>query len=92
MFICSARLRRNTSHRQKPLFSDLDYLSDKALKRLENSWAGVFYDGFFYLLDESVFSILYSDKPSRPNIPINVLVGLETLAVGMQSKGRFWMD
>ena len=33
-------------------------------------------------LDEAPFAVLYSDEASRPNIPINVLVGLETLKSG----------
>lgn len=39
--------QENTSHYQKPLFSDLDNLSDKAQERLEESWAEVFYEEFF---------------------------------------------
>jgi len=33
-------------------------------------------------IDESRFAVLYSDEASRPNIPINVLVGLEILKSG----------
>jgi hypothetical protein len=33
-------------------------------------------------INESIFAVLYSDEPSRPNISINVLVGLETLKSG----------
>jgi hypothetical protein len=49
---------------------------------LEESWAGVFRREFFCRLDERPFAVLYSDEPSRPNTPINVLVGLETLKAG----------
>jgi len=33
-------------------------------------------------MDEKPFAVLYSDEPSRPNIPVNVLVGLETFKSG----------
>jgi hypothetical protein len=62
--------------------SDLDGLPPKFKERLENSWAGTFYREVFVRLDEKPFAVLYSDEASRPNIPINVLVGLETLKAG----------
>jgi len=33
-------------------------------------------------MKEETFSVLYSDLPSRPNVPVNVLVGLEALKAG----------
>lgn len=74
--------RANQRHLQSPLFSDLDHLSQKARRRLEESWAGVFYREFFCRLDEQPFAVLYAEVGSRPNIPINVLVGLEALKAG----------
>jgi hypothetical protein len=74
--------RRNEQHRQWPLISDLDGLPPKLKERLEGSWAGTFYREVFVRLDEEPFAVLYSDEASRPNIPINVLVGLETLKAG----------
>jgi hypothetical protein len=71
--------QENTSHLQSSLFSDLDHLTKKARARLEQSWAGVFRCEFFSRLDEGPFAVLYSDDPSRPNTPINVLVSLESL-------------
>ena len=75
--------RRNDQHLQWPLLSDLDALPPKLKKRLEASWAGTFYREIFIRLDEKSFAVLYSDEASRPNIPINVLVGLETLKAGL---------
>jgi hypothetical protein len=75
--------RANQGHLQTPLFSDLDHLSEKARQRLEESWAGVFYREFFCRLDERPFAVLYSDVASRPNTPINVLVGLEMLKAAL---------
>ena len=74
--------KENTEHLQIPLISDLDNLSDKSRKRLEASWAGDFRRDIFVRIDESIYAVLYSDIPSRPNEPINVLVGLEILKAG----------
>ena len=74
--------RAHEGHLQAPLFSDLDHLSEKARQRLEESWAGAFYREFFCRLDERPFAVLYSEVASRPNVPINVLMGLETLKAG----------
>lgn len=43
-------------------------------KALEKSWAKVFADEIFPAIDEKRFSVLYSDKASRPNTPVNVIV------------------
>lgn len=72
----------NDQHRQMPLFSSIDSLPEKILKRLEASWAVTFYDQIFVRIDEHRFAVIYSDKPSRPNTPVNILVGLEILKSG----------
>lgn len=74
--------RRNNSHLQIPLFPGLNQLPDKLQQLLEGSWAGTFYHQVFVRIDEDIFAPLFSDQPSRPNIPINVLVSLETLKAG----------
>jgi len=71
--------KRNHKHRQIPLTSHIDDLPEKLRKRLEKSWADAFYREFFCRLDEASFAVLYADFPSRPNVPVNVLVGLEFL-------------
>jgi len=71
--------RPNDRHRQGQLYTTLDSLPERQLERLEASWAGAFYRECFCRLDEQVFAVLYSEKDSRPNIPVNVLVGLEAL-------------
>lgn len=81
--------RKNEQHLQWPSFSDLDVLPPKLKERLEVSWAGTFYREVFVRLDEEPFGVLYSDEASRPNIPINVLVGLETLKSGFGWGARF---
>jgi hypothetical protein len=74
--------KANQQHLQPPLISSVSDLPDKLRLRLEASWAGVFYRECFSRLKEEAFSVLYCDLPSRPNVPVNVLVGLETLKSG----------
>jgi hypothetical protein len=74
--------KKNRHHLQIPLTSHVDELPEKLRKRLENSWAGVFYRDFFCRIDEAPFAVLYADCPSRPNVAVNVLVGLEFLKAG----------
>ena len=74
--------KKNHRHIQLPLTSNVDELPPKLRKHLDTSWSGAFYREFFCRLDETPFAILYADCPSRPNIPVNVLVGLEYLKAG----------
>ena len=74
--------RPNQGHLQKPLLSGMNTLPETQRKRLEESWAQTFYEEVFCRIDESIFEVLYSDKVSRPNVPVNVLVGLEILKTG----------
>ncbi len=50
-------------------------LTAREQKALEKSWAKIFADEIFPAIDESRFSVLYSNKASRPNAPVNVIVG-----------------
>lgn len=50
-------------------------LTPREQKVLEKSWAKVFADDVFPNIDEGRFSVLYSDKASRPNTPVNVIIG-----------------
>ena len=45
-------------------------------KNLEKSWATPFNKYIFSNINEERFEVLYSDEVSRPNSPVNVLVGL----------------
>ena len=53
---------KNEGHKQSKMFTAVDQLPQTARKKLETSWASVFYEEFFRLLDEEVFSVLYSEK------------------------------
>ena len=68
--------RLNPCTHHPALFSDLNLLSAHQRKRLDQSWAGTFRREVFERLDERAFAGLYNDIASRPNVPINVLVGL----------------
>ncbi len=74
--------KENPDHLQQSLFSTITSLPNKQQERLKTSWADVFYQELFSRIEERDFEILYSDKPSRPNVPVNVLVGLEILKDG----------
>lgn len=79
--------RKNDQHRQIPLLSGLNELPDKLKEQLEQSWAGTFYHEIFIRIDEADYEVLYVNTPSRPNIAVNVLVGLE-----MMKDGNGWSD
>jgi hypothetical protein len=74
--------KKNAKHQQPALISAVSDLPEKQRERLKSSWAGTFYQEFFSRMNEETFSVLYSDLPSRPNVPVNVLVGLEALKAG----------
>ena len=50
-------------------------LTEREKRMLEKSWAKTFADKVFPAIDENIFSVLYSEKASRPNTPVNVIVG-----------------
>lgn len=60
---------------QLSFFDSFSGLTAREQKALENSWAKVFADEIFPEIDEQRFSVLYSDKASRPNTPVNVIIG-----------------
>jgi len=71
--------RENTLHRQEKLFNNLSGMDHRYKKRLEKSWAGLFYKHVFCKIDEKLFAPLYSSDNGRPNFPINILVALEII-------------
>ncbi len=74
--------KANKKHLQPSLFSTITSLPVKQQKRLKESWAGTFYKEVFSRIEEKDFEILYSEEPSRPNVPVNVLLCLEMLKAG----------
>lgn len=60
-------------------FSLENQLTENRLKRLRSSWAQKFYQHVFLKINESHFAVLYSQKKTRPNFPVNILVALEII-------------
>lgn len=50
-------------------------LTERERKELEKSWAKIFADEISSAIDEERFAVIYSEKASRPNAPINVIIG-----------------
>ena len=66
---------RANACQQLSLNDKLMNLTEREKKALDKSWAKIFADEIFPAIDEEHFSVLYSDKVSRPNTPINVIIG-----------------
>lgn len=65
-----------TNHSQQiSLFDATANLTDREKRLLEKSWAKYFAENIFPEIDEAPFSVLYSDRPSRHNTPVNVIIG-----------------
>ena len=62
--------RKNQKHLQPALISNVNQLPEKQRKRLEESWAGVFYREVFSRIDETPLGVLYAEIPSRPNFHV----------------------
>lgn len=60
---------------QISLFDATNNLTDREKRLLEKSWAKYFADHIFPEIDEVPFAVLYSDRPSRYNTPVNVIIG-----------------
>jgi hypothetical protein len=68
------------STQQIDLEDSINNLTDRERRFLENSWAVPFSNYYFNKINEERFSVLYSNNDaSRPNTPINVIIGLLTI-------------
>ena len=65
----------NAQYQQLSMMDSFAGLTRRELRFLEKSWAKYFGDYIFPEIDEKPFSVLYSEKYSRPNCPVNVQVG-----------------
>jgi hypothetical protein len=66
---------RENSNQQITLSDSLWGLTPREKKVLEKSWARTFSEEIMPLIDEKRFSVLYSEKASKPNTPVNVIIG-----------------
>lgn len=60
---------------QMSLFDPLTTMTEREKKFLDRSWAKYFAELIFPKIDEIPYAVLYSDKDSRPNTPVNVQIG-----------------
>lgn len=67
--------KENASHIQLNIFAVSNGLSKKQSKLWNASREHKFYSQIFCKIDESKFKVLYSSNYSRPNVPINQMVG-----------------
>lgn len=50
-------------------------LTEREIKFLNKSWAKPFEDKVFPAINEEDFAVLYSEKASRPNTLVNIIIG-----------------
>jgi len=66
--------KKNITHVQKDLFGFFNTLPAALQQEIKQSAEYRFYNAIFCHIPEDIFSVLYSEKKSRPNAPINCLV------------------
>jgi len=66
---------RENFNQQISMTDNLSALTTREQNALKNSWAKIFADEVFPSIDEKRFSVIYSEKDSRPNTPVNVIIG-----------------
>ena len=62
------------NHQQLSLYDSFSDLPKYLQEFLLNSWAHTFQDIIFPAINEKRFAVLYSDKGSRPNTPVNIII------------------
>ena len=62
------------AHQQLSLYDSFRDLPKYLQEYLLNSWAHTFQEVIFPAIDEERFAVLYSDKGSRPNTPVNIII------------------
>jgi len=67
--------RKNESYKQQNLFGIDQQLSAKQRQMWDKSLEHKFFEIVFQQIDEARFSVLFSSAKSRPNVPVNQLVG-----------------
>jgi hypothetical protein len=68
--------RANLKHGQQGMFESTCWMDERIRKKLEKSWAPIFYEHVFCNIDEEPFSVLYSST-GKPNFPVNIILSLE---------------
>lgn len=70
-------------NQQLTLTDSTENLTEREKRFLDRSWAKVFSEKVFPAIKEERFSVLYSNKASRPNTPVNVIIGAMILKESM---------
>ena len=73
--VCFHVILKANPSQQLSIFDRSLRLTERERKCLEKSWAKVFSDEIFPAIDEDRFRVLYSENASRPNTPVNIIVG-----------------
>lgn len=60
---------------QTSIFNSMTQLTEREKQKLNRSWAKTFSEKIFPAIDEKPFEVLYSDRPSRSNTPVNIIIG-----------------
>jgi len=68
--------KENNKHLQTSMLESTYWMNPGIRKKLEKSWASVFYEHVFCKIDEKPFAVLYSDT-GRPGFPVNISLSLE---------------
>jgi len=68
--------KSNDDHTQNSVFDSSAWMDPRIKKKLEKSWAPIFYEHVFCKIDEEPFAVLFSTT-GRPNSPVNILLSLE---------------
>lgn len=68
--------KKNPANKQMSLTDPYHQFPKYIQEALHNSWAEYFFRYIFANINEERFAVLFSNKYSRPNTPVNVLVGL----------------
>lgn len=69
----------DVNNEQLSFFDSFSGLTEREQRVLSKSWAKPFAEIIFPAIDETPFAVLYSAKDSRPNTPVNVLIGASVL-------------
>jgi len=68
--------KANISHSQSSMFESTEWMDPRIRKKLEKSWAPVFYEHVFCKINEEPFAVLYGST-GNPNFPVNIMLSLE---------------
>ncbi len=71
--------KKNRRSQQPLLISDINDLPGRSLEHLKGFWADTFRREVFLRIPKECIAVLYDQDPSQPNVPVNVLVGLEII-------------